>query len=92
MINQTLILENAAQQPGVTEFISSLASSVFLKSIVFYWVFQFLVILILGNIFVKKDKGNFWAIFVFIQLIGAIILFFIFIYPIVPQIIERVFT
>jgi len=92
MINQTQVLEEAGKQVDVIGFITSLSSNVFLPAITFYWIFQFLIILMLGYIFVKKDRANFFSIFVFIQLIGAIILFFIFIYPVIPQLISEVFT
>jgi len=87
-----LIKEGALALTDSTEYISHMSSNIFLPSIIFYWIFQFLIILILGNIFVKKDKANFFSIFVFIQLIGAIILFFTFIYPVFPDLLGKLFT
>jgi len=91
MINQTLIIKEAIETTTTQDFIISLSNNLFLSSIVIHWLFQFLVILILGTALVKEDKGKFFAIFVFIQLIGAIILFFIFIYPVIPQVISEIF-
>lgn len=56
-----------------------------LPSMIFYWVVLFAITLFVGLFFIEKDKANFWAIFIFTQLVGLLILFFIFVIPIIPQ-------
>ena len=92
MINQTILLEEVGKLVEESEILSYLSYNIYLPSIAFYWVFQFILTMIVGYVFVKEDKGKFFVIFIFTQLIGAIVLFFIFIYPIIPQIINSIFT
>lgn len=92
MINQTIIIEQISKLTETSDILKYLSNNIYLPSVVAYWVFQFLLTMIVGYIMVKEDKGKFFAIFIFTQMVGAIILFFIFIYPVIPQILNRLFT
>lgn len=85
MINETLIIEQVQQITNTSDFIYYLSKNIFLSSLVVYWLFQFLLTLIIGLSTTWKDRDKFWVIFILTQLIGAIILFFIFIFPVIPQ-------
>ena len=91
MINSTQLISDLGQLTTESEIVTHLSNKIFLPSIATYWVFQFLITMIIGYTMIKKDKGKFLAIFILTQLIGAIILFFIFIYPIIPQMLDKVF-
>ena len=90
MINATQFVNDITN--STTEELLSKSAELFIPSIIAYWLIQFFLTLILGLIFVKTPQGrqNFWVIFIFAQLIGAIILFFIFFFPFVPQILESI--
>ena len=92
MVNATLIHEGIANLTNEKEIMTYISNNLYLPSIAFYWIFQFILTMIVGYASVKEDKGKFFAIFIFTQLIGAVILFFIFVYPIIPQFIGRIFT
>ena len=90
-INQTLIQETLKTFDTVSESIKYLSSELFLPSVIAYWFFQFLLILIIGLSVIKgKGKEKFWAIFFITQLIGLILLFLIFIFPVIPQLIDKI--
>ena len=67
-------------------------AQLFFPSIIAYYIFQFFLTMILGLIIVRRDRENFWAIFITTQIIGAIVLFFIFIFPIIPQMIAKIWN
>ena len=90
MINQTLIQETLKTFDTVSDSIKYLSSEIFLSSIIFYWFFQFLLILIIGLATIKKNREKFWSIFVITQLTGLILLFLIFIFPVIPQLINNI--
>lgn len=89
-INQTIIQETLGTFETVSESIKYLSSEIFLPSVIVYWFFQFLLILIVGLALVRHDRSKFWGIFLLTQLIGLIILFFIFVFPILPQWINKI--
>ena len=74
----------------IVENLINSTSNIYLPSMIFYFIFQFLLTMLVGTIFIREDKANFWAVFIFTQLIGVIILFFIFIFPIIPQILDKI--
>jgi hypothetical protein len=89
MINATDIIQGTKNITSQSDFISYTSQKMFVPSILSYWIFQFLLTLIIGMILVRKDKGNFFAIFLLTQLIGGIFLLFIFWFPIIPQFIDK---
>ena len=90
MINQTIIQETLKTFDTLSDSIKYLSTELFLPSIIFYWFFQFLLILIIGLATVKKNKEKFWAIFVITQLVGGILLFLIFVFPVIPQMLNKI--
>ena len=92
MLNQTLLIEEIGKRVTENDILTYLSNSIYLPSVAFYWVFQFILTMIVGYIFVKEDKGKFFAIFIFTQLIGGIVLFFIFVFPIIPGLVGKMFT
>ncbi len=86
MINSTQIVTHLMNTTTNSEFIKVASSQIFLKSVVVYWVFQLILTLVIGLALVEKNKGKFWAIFILTQLVGGIILFFTFVFPILPNI------
>ena len=92
MINKTILLEEIGKRTTESDILIYLSNNIYLPSVAFYWVFQFILTMIVGYALVKEDKGKFFAIFIFTQLIGAIVLFLIFVYPVIPGIIDKIFT
>ena len=91
MINQTILSEEIIKKTTELDMLTYISNTIYIPSIVAYWIFQYLLTMIIGYGAVKEDKGKFFAIFIFTQLVGAIILFFIFIYPIIPTFLDRWF-
>ena len=91
--NDTLeIIQNvdtAISMPTELDFIRTISIKIFLPSVAAYWLIQFVIILIIGLLVINKDKDTYFVIFVVTQLIGALILFFIFVLPIVPEFINN---
>lgn len=90
MINITQMLGNITASNSTIDTVMQETAKIFLPSILLYVIIMFLLVLLVGAIFIKSDKGNFWAIFIFTQLVGWIILFFIFIFPIIPQFLNKI--
>lgn len=92
MINQTLIIEELSKLTIEKDILNYISYNIYILPIAAYWLFQFILTMIIGYIFVKEDKSKFFAIFIFTQLIGAILLFFTFIYPVLPPLINGLFS
>lgn len=84
------IVSKATATPTIGEFIRYISNKVFLPSIATYWIIQFILILLIGLATVREDKDTYFIIFAVTQLIGAVVLFFIFVLPILPQLISRI--
>ena len=84
------IVDTAVAMPTELDFIKTISNSVFLPSIAAYWITQFMIILIIGLLVINKDKDTYFMIFIVTQLISAVILFFIFVLPILPQAISNI--
>lgn len=86
-LNETAqIIQSVMNNATIMEY--KAIASPFLPSVIVYWLFQFVLTMAIGLIVVKRDLGNFFGIFILTQLIGAVILFFIFMYPVVPIVIQ----
>jgi len=91
MINATIIINILQNVTSSNEILKTISNTIYIPSIALYWLFQFILTLSLGLIYVRKDLGKFWGIFILTQLIGLIVLFFIFIVPIIPNIVSSWF-
>lgn len=80
----------AMQNASITEWKE--AASPFVPAVSIAWLGVFILTLLLGMIMIRKDLANFWAIFILTQLILAVALFFTFIYPITPIILQDLFS
>jgi|GEM_PF-5086660 len=89
MINSTQLITELQNLTSQTDIVRKTAD-VFIPSVAAIWIFQFIVTLILGMIFVKEDKGKFFSIFIFVQLIVGILYFLTFIFPVLPQLMSRI--
>ncbi len=90
VFNETKIIAEGINLIG-RDFITHFSFQLFVPTIIFVWIIQFLITLILGMFCVKDDVGRFLAIFVLVQLFSGILLFFSFIYPVIPQMLANWF-
>ena len=95
MINSTEYISKLVNMTNNNNNIDSIdiiqytSYQLFLPSVLVYWLSQFFLTMIIGMILVRKDKENFWAIFILTQLASLIILFFIFVYPVIPNLLSN---
>ena len=82
-------VDTAVAMSTEIDFIRTISNKIFLPSVVAYWLMQFIIILLIGLLTVSNDKDTYFIIFIVTQLIGALMLFFIFILPIIPQLINN---
>jgi len=66
------------------------SQSLFLASIGAVFIIYVSLQLLFAMIFLKQDRGGFYAIFVLTTLILGIMLFFTFGYPIIPDVIDKI--
>ena len=90
MINTTDYLSQIQNSTSIDQIIDFSSKQLFLPSIISYWLFQFIITLIIGLALVRENRSNFWAIFILTQVVGLVILTFIFIVPFFPQLLSKI--
>ena len=66
------------------------AADIFKPSIIFIFSLVLIIQLIIGMVVVKKERANFYAIFLLIWIIIAILLFLTFWFPVIPEFVEKI--
>lgn len=89
MKNVTEFLIGAQNITTQSELLQYAATELFIPAVIAIFVAVLLLMLIMGAVIIRKDKANFYAIFVFNWLIIAILLFFVFWFPIIPQFLSK---
>jgi len=92
MIEPTQVIEGVIGLTSETDILRQLATY-FLPSIIFYWIFVFLIMLFMGYALIKTKEGraNFFAVFIFVHILSAVILFLTFVFPVIPQLLNKIF-
>lgn len=86
------VVANAIMNFSTQSDLITYQAKTFQPSIIAYFLIQLIITSILGLILVKKDFEKFWMIFIFTFLIGGIVLFFTFFFPILPQFLEKILS
>lgn len=88
MINVTGFIEQAGNFT-TDQLITEASREFFLTPIVMYFLLSLILLVAIGMMIVETPQGrkNLWAIIFFTKMIEALILFFTFAIPVIPQII-----
>ena len=90
MVDVQSFLMGAQNITSESDLMIYASKELFLPSIIFAYVVILVLMGGLGLAFIGKDKNNFLAIFIFSILVLGILLFSIFIFPVIPQFIDKI--